>query len=349
MQSQRRQALDLAREAVQWLDRLDENGAAEYPAFTEWLMASPLHVKAFLNASAVEDSLESLDPHRKIDVEKLVRERAANVSSLLPLAPVSYPEGEKRETSKPRWKLVFAAATAAIAVGMAWTLHLLWVASNTWSTEIGEQLTAELSDGSVMNLNARSDVRVRFSEQARDVFLEGEAMFKVRSDPARPFRVHSGDTIIQAVGTQFNVHRLPSGIVVSVIEGVVRVDRPSESEALQLTAGEEARVKRAGAIEKRTLSESATLAAWRQHRLIFSDDQLEDIADTFNRWNHEQIHVEGAEVAARLYSGVFDADDPESFIAFLKRDPSLDLRAQGQHVVIRPAQTPREPTHASSR
>jgi hypothetical protein len=44
---------------------------------------------------------------------------------------------------------------------------------------------------------------VRFSERVRDIRLvRGETFFKVQHDAVRPFRVHTRDAVIQAVGTQ---------------------------------------------------------------------------------------------------------------------------------------------------
>jgi transmembrane sensor len=336
MNAQRQKTFDLALEAAQWLGRLQESATAENPAFMKWLTASPLHVQAFLNVSAVAVLLSKVDPEKRIDAERLVRESVGNVSALRP-TPALRLQGRRGEEKSKRWKLAVAAGIAVVVLGGAWMLHVISMRANTWSTAIGEQLTVELDDGSIVNLNSRSQVQVRFSQEARDVLLEGEAMFKVRRDPIRPFRVYSGDAMIQAVGTQFNVHRLPSGTIVSVIEGVVQVSRQDEPKVLKLTAREEARVRRTGSIEKRPLSEAADGAAWRQHRLTFSDDRLEDIAAEFNRWNREQIRVEDANVAARLYSGAFDADDAESFIAFLERDPGLMVQEQGRDIIVRPA------------
>ena len=67
----------------------------------------------------------------------------------------------------------------------------------------------------MVHLNTRSRVEVNFTGAARDIrLLEGEALFTVARDPARPFTVYAGTNIIQAVGTQFNVLRRPSGTTV---------------------------------------------------------------------------------------------------------------------------------------
>ena len=80
------------------------------------------------------------------------------------------------------------------------------------------------SDGSTLELNAHSKVRVTLREHERDVeLIDGQAMFRVAKDHSRPFIVHSGESEVRAVGTQFDVNRHRSGTTITVIEGRVAV------------------------------------------------------------------------------------------------------------------------------
>jgi transmembrane sensor len=141
--------------------------------------------------------------------------------------------------------------------------------------------------------------------------------------------------VVQAVGTQFNVHRRPSSTIVSVLEGVVLTE--SARRTVQLKVGEEAQVDRDGAIKQGPLSGAGAIAGRRHGRLIFSDDRLEDIVAEFNRWNPRQLRVIDDKLAARLYSGAFDADHPDSLLAFLKRDPGLAFQERRNEIAIRSA------------
>src|SRR5690606_14686343 len=126
-------------------------------------------------------------------------------------------------------------AAAASVVILAGALLLVFVPTRpqVYSTGIGEQRTVKLADGSIVHLNTDSSLRVEYSPATREVHLvEGEALFVVAKEPARPFRVEAGQTTVQALGTQFNVYRRAGGIEVSVIEGAVRV-----ADKQDLTAG----------------------------------------------------------------------------------------------------------------
>ena len=105
---------------------------------------------------------------------------------------------------------------------------------------------ARLDDGSTLELNAASAVRVQFTAAERRVKLEsGEAHFAVAHDTARPFIVSAGGIAVRAVGTAFNVRYATGGdIEVTVTEGKVavsgveRVDPNALSAAIFVSAGQ---------------------------------------------------------------------------------------------------------------
>jgi len=68
--------------------------------------------------------------------------------------------------------------------------------------------------------------RVRFTSNERTIdLLEGQALFRVAKDPARPFVVASDGTRVRAVGTQFDVYRRKTGTTVD------RTRRPGDGGA----------------------------------------------------------------------------------------------------------------------
>lgn len=74
----------------------------------------------------------------------------------------------------------------------------------------------------------------------------------------------------------------------------------------------------------------------RQRRLIFQGERLEELATEFNRYNRApQIRVQGAQVANRRLMGIFDADDPESLILFLRQYEDLSVSVTPREVLIR--------------
>lgn len=332
MNRQQDDELRIAERAAQWHEVLNRTGEgqpgdAQHAQFMAWLEESPRHVKEFLLMQAWEQEAAGFDPGRKIDVEEI----AARITNIVPLK-----HSTAAERGANRWQILALAASLAAVAVLGW----IFVSPPTYSTAIGESRTVELSDGSRIEINTQSRVRVDISARARDIqLLEGEALFKVARDANRPFRVHAGKHVIQAVGTEFTVNRRPLGTVVSVLEGAVRLltDVPGDANANLLSAGEEARIDTRGRVEKRETPQNApNLAAWHQRRLVFRDDALADIAAEFNRHNRNlQIVVEGDAARYKRYGGIFNADDPESIVRFVSKDGTLTVKREAGRIVIR--------------
>jgi transmembrane sensor len=69
---------------------------------------------------------------------------------------------------------------------------------------------------------------------------------------------------------------------------------------------------------------------------VFENDSVSSVVAQFNRYNHVQIHVTDAALSARPISGVFDATDPESFIAFFQSVAAVRVDRGDDHINISP-------------
>src|SRR3546814_19320188 len=75
---------------------------------------------------------------------------------------------------------------------------------DVYRTVSGERRLITLEDGSKISLDARSEVRVRYSKDARRLeLLGGQARFDVAHDSRRPFSVRARDPLVIATGTAF--------------------------------------------------------------------------------------------------------------------------------------------------
>lgn len=325
-------------EATEWILQLDEQ-ALDQPMRHQllgWLRCSPVHVEEFLIASAIWHELDGVDATRKSNVEELLALANDNVISLdCDLDDGQYNVGENNVDNfqgdfpkKSRLGVLSGLAASLLAVAF-----IGYVLSGTkieqYQTGVGQQSLFTLDDGSIVHLNTQSSLSIHFTENFRQLNLaKGEAMFEVAEDPSRPFRVTSGTVVVEAIGTQFNIHRLDESVQISVIEGEVSVepsifmnDSGSAGKSVNLTAGEEAQSTRSGSVALIDLPDIEKSTAWRQQRLVFRNDSLATVAAEFNRYNREKIDIE--RLAVKKITATFDAHDPESFIAFLERDPTL--------------------------
>ena len=346
MSAHREEELLVAERAADWLRRLETADAAERAAFVAWLKESPRHVREILLATTWDKVLDKLDSQRRVDLDALIAHGANDVVRLKTTKPAPAIDAKTKAIGSYRRVVRFAAAAVVLATLCTWTS--LTMLGETYATAIGEQRTVELKDGSTIYLNADSRVKVGFSRDIRDVYLlDGQAIFKVKHDAARPFRVHVNGAFIQAVGTQFDVHRMTDQANVAVIEGKVNISAESkavpgsagtqQSESVTtLAAGETASIVAYGKISRPAPVDVTDATAWRQHRLVFRKQALADMALEFNRYNRKtHIRVDGEALQARQFNGVFDADDPESLVRFLESSEGIAVDRSGGEIVIR--------------
>jgi len=351
----------IASEAAGWVIQIDD-GALALDARKEllaWLRSSPQHIDEFLMATAAWQELDGLDIERQLDVDDLIEQAKQNVVVLgAGQETGTSVHGEKVEVAVRRNWLKWAVAAAVfIVIGTALVMRPQDPQAE-FMTDLGQQLSFTLADGSAVHLNTQSALDTRFTEKQREItLLYGEAMFDVAKDPSRPFRVHSGSVIIEAIGTRFNVYQREDAVRVTVEEGTVSVgvrdagttldsqtaglDAVDEIQVatLVLKAGEEAQAGNDGVLVRIAEPDFEKSTAWRERRLVFRSDSLETVAAEFNRYNRQKIDIQVPPQLSREITATFDADDPEAFVAFLKKDASLDVIRQKDRFVVRPLRT----------
>jgi transmembrane sensor len=339
-------------QAAQWWELLDGDGASnsDHREFGEWVARSPERVEAFLQTARLVKAAKS--PHvkwPKTTAEVLIRDAKASRETVLPffasrvatLATV----GEARLL---RNRLAWAAA-AVLFLGVGLTLFMLETPEK-FTTALGEQRSVLLADGSRVTLNTASKVEVKMHKSGREIRLvRGEALFEVAHDASRPFIVRAGNALLKDMGTLFNVDMRLSATTVTVVEGKVDVESATDESSgtrashgigatvgpVMLGANERIVVTPAGIGALQREVDVASSVAWTQRQLMFEHRPLSEVAEEFNRYNRDRIEIESAELGRQEVTGVFEAKDPGSFVAFLSNIPGVEIRegANGAHIV----------------
>lgn len=321
-------------EASEWFVdfRLGDVNEAARERFDEWLRRSPEHIRAYMEIAKTYVVLPTLDPDRKVDVQQLIA-YAHSEGNVVPLGlanhraqtspgqPDSRPRGRSqvRARSLPRLLLPVGAAMAAVIASVcAWYLYRYPI----YKTDTGEQRSITLADGSIVDLNARSRIRVELLQDRREVdLLEGQAFFAIAQDKSRPFIVRSGRLNVRVVGTQFDVNQRRSATTVTVLQGRVVVQR---SASVLVSAGEQVVVTGPTVpAPKRANIQAAT--AWLERRLVFDGSRLADVAEDFNRYNSRQIVIADPRLEDFHISGIYSSTDPASLIRFLQSQPGVEV------------------------
>jgi transmembrane sensor len=352
-------------EAATWWARLrsQELAREQREEFVDWLRESPIHVAEMLRIAQVHDALDQFRGWLQINVEG-PDDDDQNIIDLVPPAPSVLPHSPARKPPKHQ-KEVWAGLVAAGLAIIALAGLFLSTRGQTIETRRGERLEVSLSDGSVLDVDPETRIRVAFEQHVRRVILErGRALFHVAKNPARPFLVEADGATVRAVGTAFGVERQPKGVLVTVAEGKVDVYfndtapapnardqgrsdtpgrgisatlspiRPMSVGDILLTAGQQVRLEDSGGADSVRTVDTKRELAWAKGRLVFDNETVAEAAAEFNRYNQVQLRVVDEKLAARPVSGVFDASDPDSFIAFLQTVTSVHVKRTESEIVL---------------
>lgn len=94
----------------------------------------------------------------------------------------------------------------------------------------GKKTELLLADGTKVWLNAGSRLAfpTRFNGKIREIYLEGEACFRVARNENQPFIVKAGNLNVKVLGTHFNISAYPAdaNIETVLLEGSVAVEKP---------------------------------------------------------------------------------------------------------------------------
>lgn len=292
----------LIAEAEEWLARRQQGSLPPdaQREFEAWLHSSPYHAMAY---ARVEESAD------------LSRRRAA-----APARPA-----QPRRPARTYWGMA-AAVFLMLAVGV---VSRLWLQPEIHQTAVGERRTVALADGSKVDLNTASKLRVDYSDQQRDVYLvEGEALFQVASDPDRPFVARAGSAAVRALGTEFNVRlRGPDMVEVTVTEGEVAVQGAVAGAGQQGSAGAPRRVPAGkgamvglGAVAPVTLDVQALeqRTAWRRGVIELDGETLDRAVAEFNRYRTVPLVVGDARLASIRVGGTFATGESGKFLDALQ-------------------------------
>lgn len=359
-----------AQEAAEWWVLLEgEVSRTQREQYVDWLRESALHVAEMMRMAQVRGAVAQFERWVSLPTDG----SKGTSSEVVPLTATATPVSSPPPKNTPRrLKMVSAvAATVLGVVGAALWLYLL--RGQVIQTERGERREVALADGSVVQIDPESRLRINYGPQLRRVYLErGRALFHVVKDAQRPFFVSADDTTVRAVGTAFGVEEGQDRVVITVAEGRVAVfpargalasefnrkpvatpggianplssgsatrwrgdlgvstNLPGGTQGapaarssgatgeILLTANEQITVSESGSAEPVREVDSHRALAWAEGRLIFESESVEHAVQQFNRYNRIQLNIRDDVLAHRAISGVFSAEDPESFVAFIQ-------------------------------
>lgn len=278
-------------QAASWFTRnRNERSRASRKAFAQWL-EHPGNARAYHQFEQLWDDLAAL---KELNKPVQLRPRKA-----------SY------------WRPALATAAALVCALLASNLGKPAASAEQQLASLdGQPRTITLPDGSRLNLNANSRVRIDFDAERRLVHLDqGQLYLEVSPDKERPLFVDAGPARVRVVGTAFDLRRGQQELVLSVDHGLVAFDAPGERrEPMLLGARERAVYNLArGDLVRQTLSDGE-VADWRSGHVSFRNRELASLVDELSQYRPAAVLLADPALAKYRVSGNLDVHDPDALL-----------------------------------
>ena len=196
----------------------------------------------------------------------------------------------------------------------------------------GSEYAIVLADGTKVKMNADShiDFPVQFGD-TREVTLEGEAMFEVTHDEARPFIIKTHDHAIYVLGTTFNISAYPDEeLSVTLIEGKLKVTAPSGE--YYLLPGEHY----SSAQSKVSKVDTEFYTSWTDGAMEFDAMPFPLLTARLSRCYNVDIQIASKELETMKFTGVIFRNKPLDFaLDIIHRVSDVKFEKKGETILVK--------------
>ncbi|MDR2040777.1 MAG: FecR domain-containing protein [Tannerella sp.] len=239
-----------------------------------------------------------------------------------------------------------------------------------YTVPYGSKSMVILPDSSSIWMNAGSKLRYSsaFNREDREVFVEGEAYFKVARNEGKPFLVRTSAVTLKVLGTSFNVKAYPEEdrVETTVESGSVQVLRNVAGQLMTkliLTAGEKATVIKATqtdsltvirplsppaiaaaktvmpekAAEKTIVAQNVTTelyTSWKDARWLIEKELLEDLAVKLERRYNVRISFADEALKKISFSGTLKDETLEQVLEAIKLSAPVNYTVRQNQVKL---------------
>ncbi|QGK73685.1 FecR family protein [Flavobacterium sp. SLB02] len=213
---------------------------------------------------------------------------------------------------------------------------------NTLKIPYGKKFEVQLSDGTVVYLNAGTSLRypVQFvKNQSRQVYLTGEAFFEVSKDKAHPFTVNAPKVNVEVLGTKFNVNSYVEDASTNVVlvEGKVSLykDKKTTDNQFYLTPGLKGSSIRG---QQKIITESVNTdyyTAWVKGSLVFKNASFDAIIKTLERRYNVTFINKNKTLGKEIFNARFDNEPIEVVLKYFSDSYAIDYKINEDQITIK--------------
>lgn len=222
------------------------------------------------------------------------------------------------QASYPKWK-----AAAILIVGVLSILSILpdkgadtpKDLQTIHNTETAATQAIVLEDSSIVLLDGESSLTYPnfFAKDSREVILNGNAMFQVKGNPERPFRIKTGSCEVEVLGTTFYIRNDGKEFFESgVRNGKIKITLPGNGQTVSIREEEKMKWHNDTMVRMNTTANDFDEYT---RNLRFKDEPLSHVLQVINRLSgNKYIHFEATPtVGHRKLTFTYTNNTPKDF------------------------------------
>jgi ferric-dicitrate binding protein FerR (iron transport regulator) len=232
-----------------------------------------------------------------------------------------------------RWWIPAAAAVLLVVAGFMYWRNV--PGRTTLDSDFGTISSYSLPDGSEVLLNANSNISLKkdWKEgEDREVWLDGEAFFRIQKNPSKNrFIVHAKTMDIIVTGTQFNAVSRDDESSVLLTEGSVII-KSNDGKEIHLAPGEF--VKISNNTSEKHPADKERLLAWTQEKLDFDQTPMNEVAKVINRHYGVKVTLSDKVAADKKISGIMPNDNLDVLVQALEATGDFRITRENNEIII---------------
>ena len=183
-----------------------------------------------------------------------------------------------------------------------------------------------LPDGTTGWLNSSSTLEysVPFANN-RSVKLSGEAFLDVTHDESHPFSINVKDATIKVLGTKLNINGYPDENYLEVVLEEGKIEFLSENSPRKAVMNpSEKIIYKDGAIVSYEKTDTEKYTSWKEGKLVFRGDPMEEVARRIERWYNVKVVLEDEVLKTYSFRATFEDDPLSELLRLLSMTSPID-------------------------
>lgn len=226
------------------------------------------------------------------------------------------------------WRKTTNWAIAASVVLVMFAISWFNQTPIAYETAYGEIRKINLADGSVVTLNANSNLKIAnnlVNTDVREVWLDGEAYFDIAKKNGAKFLVHTSEAEVEVLGTEFNVNTRRKQTKVILHEGKVKL-LAGNAQPVIMKPGEMATVLNNFQPIQLKMVKPEQYNVWQESLVTLNDKSVLEIAEMLEDTYGVTLTFEDSLILNKRLSGKLLIKSTDDFVENLAT--ILDVKVQ---------------------